>query len=67
MESKEDIIRKYIKGIVSIEYIGGCVYVSTKNVMARATTLDLLKMELGCNEIMVYIKNKDGLLMYVIE
>ena len=67
MESKEDIIRKYIKGIISIEYIGGCIYVSTKNIFARATILELLRMELSCNEILVSIKNQDGLLTYVIE
>lgn len=67
MKSKEDIIRKYIKGIISIEYIGGCIYVSTKNIMARATILEYLRMELSCNEILVSIKNQDGLLTYVIE
>lgn len=61
MESKEDIIRKYIKGIVSIEYIGGCTYISTKNIFARTTILELLRMELNCNEILVSIKNQDGL------
>lgn len=67
MKSKEDIIRRYIKGIISIEYIGGCIYVSTKNVLARATILELLRMELSCNEILVSIKNQDGLLTYVFE
>lgn len=67
MESKEDIIRKYIKGIISIERIGGCIYVSTENTLARTTILELLRMELNCNEILVSIKNQDGLLTYVFE
>lgn len=67
MGKKEEIIRKYIKGIISIEYIGGCIYVSTKNTFARATILEYLRMELNCNEILVSIKNQDGLLTYVFE
>ena len=43
MESKEDIIRKYIKGIVSIESNGKVMYVSTKNCFARTSTLEFLR------------------------
>lgn len=46
MESKEDIIRKYIKGIVSIESNGKVMYVSTKNCFARTSTLEFLKKEI---------------------
>lgn len=67
MENKEDIIRKYIKGIVSIEIQGKVIYVSTKNCFARTSILEFLKNRLGCKEILVEIKQKDGLLMYVIE
>lgn len=67
MESKEDIIRKYIKGIVSIESNGKVMYVSTKNCFAITSTLEFLKERLNCKEILVEIKAKDGLLMYVIE
>lgn len=67
MESKEDIIRKYIKGIVSIESNGKVMYVSTKNCFARTSILEFLKKRLNCKEILVEIKAKDGLLMYVIE
>lgn len=67
MESKEDIIRKYIKGIFSIESNGKVMYVSTKNCFARTSTLEFLKKRLNCKEILVEIKAKDGLLMYVIE
>lgn len=51
MESKEDIIRKYIKGIVSIESNGKVMYVSTKNCFARTSTLEFLKERLNCKEI----------------
>lgn len=43
------------------------MYVSTKNCFARTSTLEFLKERLNCKEILVEIKTKDGLLMYVIE
>lgn len=66
MENKEEIIRKYIKGIVSIESQGKVIYVSTKNCFARTSTLEFLKKKLCSKEILVEIKS-DGSLMYVIE
>ena len=67
MEAKEEIIRKYIKGIVSIEKHGKTFYIATKNVFARISTLDFLKRKLNCKEILIEVKANDGLLMYVIE
>lgn len=67
MKNKDEIIRKHITEIVSIEHLGGCTYVVTKNRLVRASFLELLKSELGCHEIMVTIKNLTGELTYIFE
>lgn len=66
MKTTEEIIRKYIKGIVSIKSQGKFIYVYTKNCFARTSTLEFLKKKLCSKEILIEIKS-DGSLMYVIE
>ncbi len=67
MEKKEEIIRKYIKGIISIETITGGIYVSTKNCFIRTSVLEFIKERIGYSEVTVAVKNQDGLLTYIFE
>lgn len=67
MEKKEEIIRKYIKGIISIETIARAIYVSTKNCFIRTSVLEFIKERIGYSEVTVVVKNQDGLLTYIFE
>lgn len=67
MEKKEEIIRKYIKGIISIETVAGGIYVSTKNCFIKTSVLEVIRKRIGYNEVTVAVKNQDGLLTYIFE
>ena len=67
MEKKEEIIRKHIKGIISIETITGVIYVTTKNCFIRTSVLEFIKERIGYSEVTVAVKNQDGLLTYIFE